>query len=137
MYYAQLDGKGKVHTICQLAGEVNALNLIGIDAIDSNYLGSYYDRQAGTFQHIEITADKTAITANGLDTATVTAKVPAVLAEITFYHAVNGEAIVTVPVDSVTHTATLQVTATTPGVIKIRAGEQTVGRLSEVEVTAQ
>lgn len=82
------------------------------------------------------TSDKTTIAADGLDTATVTAEVHPDLTEITFYHADTGEPITTLPVDPETHTATLQVTATTPGVIRIRAGEPTITRLNEVIVNA-
>lgn len=81
--------------------------------------------------------DKNVIKANGLDTAPVTAEVHPDLTEITFYHADTGEPIATVPVDPATHTATLQVTATTPGVIKIRAGEPTITKLNEVVITAR
>jgi hypothetical protein len=84
-----------------------------------------------------IKTDKPTIAANGLDTATVTAEVHPDLTELTFYHTDTGEAISTVPVDPATHKATLQVTATTPGVIKIQAGEPTITRLNEVVITAQ
>lgn len=84
-----------------------------------------------------LTADKTNVKSDGLDTATVTAQAHPDLTQITFYHADTGEPISTVPVDSVTHTATLKVTATTPGVIRIRAGEPTITRLNEVVITAQ
>ena len=101
----------------------------------------FCDEPEGSWLYEELSAllsvDKTAITADGLDTATVTAEVHPDLAEITFYHADTGEPIATVPVDPATHTATLQVTATTPGVIKIRAGEPTITKLNEVVITAQ
>ncbi len=83
-----------------------------------------------------LTVEKTHIAADGLDIATVTAEVHPDLTEITFYHADTGEAIATVPIDPATHTATLQVTATTPGVIRIRAGEPTITRLNEVVINA-
>jgi len=83
-----------------------------------------------------LAADKYNIKADGLDTATVTAEVHPDLAEITFYHADAGEPIATVPVDPITHTATLQVTATTPGIIRIRAGEPTITKLNEVVINA-
>lgn len=89
------------------------------------------------FRGGKVAVDKPTITANGLDTATVTAEVHPDLTKITFYHADTGEPIATVPVDPATHTATLQVTATTPGVIRIRAGDPTVTRLNEVVITAQ
>lgn len=82
-------------------------------------------------------ADKITILDDNIDTATVTAEVHPDLTKITFYHADTGEPIATVPVDPATHTATLQVTATTPGVIKIRAGEPTITKLNEVVITAQ
>ena len=83
-----------------------------------------------------VTNDKVVIQADGLDTATVTAEVHPDLTEITFYHADTNAVISTVPVDPVTHKATLQVTATTPGVIHIRAGEPTITRLNEVIINA-
>lgn len=136
MFYAQLDDKGKVYTICELSGEVEGPNLVRTETWDDGLLGSYYDPQTSTFQHIEVTTDKTIIKADGIDTATVTTKVPVVLTEITFYHVDTGKHIATVPVDPATHTATLQVTATTPGTIRIRAGEPTITRLNEVVINA-
>ena len=102
----------------------------GIEITDLDYLARYFN--AGV-----VSADKTIIMANGLDTATVTAEVHPDLTEITFYHADTGEPIATVPVDPEIRTATLQVTATTPGTIHIRAGEPTITRLNEVVITAQ
>jgi len=84
-----------------------------------------------------LSVDKYSIATDGIDAATVTAKVHPDLAEITFYHADTGEPIATVPINPATHTATLQVTATTPGTIHIRAGEPTITRLNEVVITAQ
>lgn len=83
-----------------------------------------------------LSIDRPAITADGLDTATVTAEVHPDLTEITFYHADSGEAIATVPVDPETHMATLQVVATAPGAIRIRAGEPTMTWLNEVIIHA-
>jgi N-acetylmuramoyl-L-alanine amidase len=40
-------------------------------------------------------------------------------------------------VDPATHTATLQVTATTPGVVRIRAGEPTMTKLNEAVIIVQ
>lgn len=83
-----------------------------------------------------LSVDKCSIATDGIDAATVTAEVHPDLTKITFYHADTGEPIATVPVDPETHTATLQVTATTPGVIRIRAGEPTMTRLNEVTIHA-
>jgi len=83
-----------------------------------------------------VTVDKVFIKPDGLDTATVTAEVHPDLTEITFYHTDTNE-VATVPVDPATHTATLQVTATTPGVIRIRAGEPTMTKLNEAVIIAQ
>jgi len=83
-----------------------------------------------------VKADRLAIKADGFDTATVTAEVHPDLAEITFYHADTGETIAVVPVDPATYTATLQVTATTPGIIRIRAGEPIATKLNEVLINA-
>lgn len=88
------------------------------------------------FKAGRVHADKNVITPNGLDTATITAEVHPDLTEITFYHADTGEPITTVPVDPATQTATLQVTATTPGVILIRAGEPSTTHLNEVTIHA-
>jgi hypothetical protein len=78
-------------------------------------------------------AEKSSIEADGNDYAEVVATV----FEgnyISFWG--NDEFIATVPVDPATHTATLQVTATTPGVIHIRAGEPTATKLNEVTINA-
>ncbi len=84
-----------------------------------------------------VSVDKSIISADGLDTATVTVKAHPDLAEIIFYHVDTDEPIATVSVNPTTHTTTLQVTATTPGVIRIRAGEPTMTRLNEVVIMAQ
>ena len=88
------------------------------------------------FGGCRLQVDKTTITADGLDTATVTADAFPGLTEITFYHADTGKVISTMPVDPAIHTATLQVTATTPGVIRIRTGEPTITQLNEVVINA-
>jgi hypothetical protein len=86
---------------------------------------------------VQLAADNYSITANGTDTATITAEVHPGLTEVIFHHADTGEPITTVPVDPATHTATLQVTATTPGVVRIRAGEPTMTKLNEAVIIAQ
>lgn len=83
-----------------------------------------------------ISVDKPVIVADGVDTATVTAQVPDGVNEITFYNADTGEEILTAQVDSEMHTATMQVSMTTPGMIRIRAGDQTITRRNEVVVSA-
>lgn len=136
-YYAQTNEFGKVYTVCELTGKMDDTSIIPIKSYDTSLLGKYYDQASKRFEEITISTNKTTITADGVDTAMVTAQIPAVLLEITFYHADTGEPMATVPVDSETHTATLQVTATTPGTIRIRAGEPTMTKLNEVVITAQ
>lgn len=144
MRFAIINGGGKVTQINEAFGVIDTLGQInnrllqGWQAVECGEdvtLDHYYS--AGQFKLILVSVDKSTIIANGVDVATVTARVPEVLTKITFYHANTGAVIAAVQVDPVTHTATLQVTATTPGVIRVRAGEKTTGRLNEVEVTAQ
>ena len=80
--------------------------------------------------------DKPEIVANGIDAATITAEVPPELAEIVLSHADTSEVLATIPVDPEAHTATLQVMATAPGTIRIRAGYQTITRHNEVTINA-
>lgn len=87
------------------------------------------------FQAGKVKVDRTTIKADGLDAATVTAEVHPDITEIIFYTDAN-EPIATVPVDPETHTATLQVTATTPGAIYIRAGRPSLIQLNEVVINA-
>lgn len=101
---------------------------------DEAHIGSYFEN--GKFVHIEATVDKQTIVADGIDTATISVKVPSTTNEITFYNINTGDVITTVKVDPVTRTATLQVTATTPGTIHIRAGESPVAGLNEVTINA-
>lgn len=84
----------------------------------------------------QASVNKSVIQANGIDTTVVTVECHFTLTAISFYHTDTGELIATVPVDPEAHTATLQVTATTPGVIRIRAGEPTITRLNEVIIHA-
>lgn len=99
--------------------------------------GVCYNPETNEFEEPTAEVDKTNIKADGADIATITANVPAVLNEVTFYNADTNEPITTVQVDTETHTATLQVTATATGTIHIRAGEPTLTKLNEVEVLAQ
>lgn len=99
--------------------------------------GVYKNPETGEWEEVRVSADKTTIMNDGNDVAVIIAQIPSIFHEITFYHGDTGEPITTVPVDPETHTATLQVTATTPGVIRIRAGEPTITRLNEVVITAQ
>jgi hypothetical protein len=71
---------------------------------------------------VTASVDKSTIQANGTDTATVTATVPATtgLTEINFMHSDTGTLISTQPVAN--GVATLGVTATTPGTINVQAG---------------
>jgi len=80
--------------------------------------------------------DKLAIKSDGTDTATVTVEVHPDITEVIFYNADTGEPVATVPIDPETHTAILQITATTPGIIRIRAGEPTITYLNEVTIHA-
>jgi len=85
----------------------------------------------------KLVTDKFIIKSDSLDTATIIAKVHPGLTEITFYHTDTNEPIATVEVDPENYTATLQVTTTSPGAIRIRAGRPTMTRLNEVEVIAK
>jgi hypothetical protein len=48
-YYAQLDENRRVHTICELAGEVEGENIVRLSALDDSVLGKYYDQETGEF----------------------------------------------------------------------------------------
>lgn len=100
----------------------------GVEITDLEYLSIY---KAG-----RTAADKIIIIADGTDIATVAAEVHPDLTEITFYHIDTGEVIAIVPVDPETNMATLQVTAKSPGVIRIRAGGSTMTKLNEVVINA-
>ena len=80
--------------------------------------------------------NKPIINVSSSDVAIITVETHPDLSEIVFYNVDTGEIISTAPIDQATHTATLQVTATTPGVIHIRAGEPTITRLNEVIINA-
>ena len=82
----------------------------------------------------KISVDKTNIQANGVDTVTVTAIVAPGVENITFYSADTGSVLGIQAVDD--NKATLPLTATVPGVIKVRAGEQTKTRLNEISIVA-
>ncbi len=84
--------------------------------------------------HLSI--DKSIIHADGTDTVTITATVREGLNEVTFYND-NGDIISTVAVNPVTLTATLQITASTPRLIRVRVGNSTMLQYNKVEVTAQ
>ena len=101
---------------------------------DEAHIGGYFEN--GKVVYIEATVDKQTIVADGIDTATISVKSPSAINEITFYNINTGDVITTVKVDPVTRTATLQVTATTPGAIHIRAGESPVAGLNEVTINA-
>ncbi|MCL6611169.1 MAG: hypothetical protein K6T66_06490 [Peptococcaceae bacterium] len=106
--------------------------LEGLDIICVEPEGSWVYE---TLQAI-VSTDKYLIASDGVDVAIVTANVEPTLTEITFHHTDTGEPIATMPVDPKNRTATLQITATTPGTIRIRAGEPTITRLNEVTIYA-
>ncbi|KJR97941.1 MAG: hypothetical protein VR68_11560 [Peptococcaceae bacterium BRH_c4a] len=144
MRFAIIDSTGAAIQINEAVGEIDAIEDINarlpkgqlaIECGEDITLDHYYS--AGQFKPITVSVDKATITANGVDTASITAHVPDVLSEITFYHADTGKPMTTVPVDPATHTAALQVAATTPGTIHIRVGEPTRIKLNEVVITAQ
>jgi len=87
------------------------------------------------FKAGRVTSDKTLISSDGTDAATVTITVHESIGEVTLYDA-DGNIIATLPVGP-DHTATLSITATTPGSIFIRAGASTRTKLNEVVITAQ
>lgn len=69
-FYAHIDDQGKVYGI-----SMNGSMIVPIPAYDSNYMNTFYDAETGQFIGIRVTlsVDKTEITADGTDTATVTA----------------------------------------------------------------
>jgi hypothetical protein len=91
----------------------------------------------GTWEYERLPAilsvTKAEIVADGIDTASVIAEVPPETSEITFFDG-DGNPITTVPIDG--GRATLDVTTTTPGEIRIRAGHETRTRLNEVVIRA-
>lgn len=83
-----------------------------------------------------VESDKASITADGVDIATIKAKVSPEITGITFYNIDSEEPITTQTFDQTTNIATLQVKATTPGTIRIRVGQETRTRLNEVSINA-
>jgi len=132
-YYAQI-ANGVCIGICELSDAVEANGYVPIDAYYLSLLGAYYDPENNSFEHLTATATKTEIIADGVDAVVISVHAPDVLDSVLFYAVDTGEIIATVPIDPETRTATLQVTATTPGIIRIRAGEPTITRLNEVIV---
>jgi len=126
LYYAQLDEKGKVYTVCELAKEELNQNLVAIDAFDESLLNKYYDAETGIFEEITLSADKTTIQADGQDKATITAKMPKVFFEAVFKNGMTGEVIAVLPVNSETRLAALEIRATTPGEIVVAVEEKLI-----------
>jgi len=71
-YYAQIGENGVVHTISELSNR-----LIEVEAFDTRMIGTFYDTKTERFigYKIVLTTDKTSITADGVDSATITATV--------------------------------------------------------------
>ncbi|KPV60711.1 hypothetical protein QJ48_04030 [Paenibacillus sp. A3] len=69
-YYAHVNEQGKVYGV-----SMNPSIMVPLPVYDSNYMNTFYDEKTGQFIGIRITlsADKTEISADGTDTATVTA----------------------------------------------------------------
>ena len=69
-FYAHVNDQGKVYGV-----SMNPSMIVPLPAYDSSYMNTFYDAETGQFIGIRITlsADKTEITADGTDTATVTA----------------------------------------------------------------
>lgn len=133
--YAQIDQNRRVYGVSCLYEKMEQSDLIEITVYDPNLIGSYHNSVTGDFEQITVSVDKMTIKADGADSATVTATLPTILSSVDFYDG-SGNLLKTVQA-SPDHTAQLLVTATTPGTIRIRAGEPTMTRLNEIEVTAQ
>ena len=52
-YFAQLDSEDRVHTVCELAGNVEADNVIPIPEYDGSLFGKRYNRDTGEFEVVE------------------------------------------------------------------------------------
>ncbi len=48
-YYAQLDENGRVHTVCELAGEVEGERIVHIGTLDDSLMEKYYNAETGEF----------------------------------------------------------------------------------------
>lgn len=91
------------------------------------------DEFLAAFNAARLTVDKTKILADGEDTAVIRAENPK-LSEVTFIEVNLGQTIQTSPVDPSKGAAILRVSATTPGVIRIRVGLPLLSRVNEIEV---
>lgn len=70
MFYAQIGTNGKVHTVNQSSNRI-----VEVEADDSRLLGTSYVNGAFIGYKIVLTTNKPSITADGADTATITATV--------------------------------------------------------------
>lgn len=92
------------------------------------------DEFLAAFGGARLSVNKNRILADGLDKAIIKAENPK-LNKVTFVEADSGEVIQVVPTNQ-SGIAELHVTATTSGVIRIRAGIPMLSRVNEVEVIA-
>ena len=61
-YYAQLNESGKVHTVCQLSGEIEGENIVEISSMDGRLIGKKY--KSGKFYGLELEAEKDKVKVN-------------------------------------------------------------------------
>lgn len=114
MFYAEINENNKVYAVSDLSKQESKPTLILLDSLNRDLIGSYYSN--GTFERIQLFADKVTIAANGTDKTIITAQMPTVFTAAEFKTKI-GEIIASVPV--VNGTATLEVTATSPGEIVV------------------
>lgn len=83
-----------------------------------------------------VSVDKNAIAADGIDMARITVEVAEGIEEVIFYDIETDKIITKRPVEPGSNIATLEITATTPGLIKLRVGDQSATQLNEVIIYA-
>lgn len=118
-FYAHLKGNGQVKAVTQLSGEVGGA--VEIESLDLSLLGAYYID--GQFEQLILTADKTQITADGIDKAIITANMPSIFQTANFRDR-YGSLIASVPVSD--GIATLEVTASAPGDIIVQVENKAI-----------
>lgn len=103
--------------------------------VRGTWISQTIDQWHAAFNTGTVTANKTTITANGTDSATITATVPASLTSVTFYNANTNAVIGTSTVTN--QTATISITSTTPKTIPVRVGDFLMTQENKIIIQAQ
>lgn len=125
-YYADLDTNNIAYVVKQVNNEyINPGNSVEITSLDGSLLGRTYKGNGEFYPRLTISTDKPQVTANGIDTATLTVTVQDTINPHAIFFTVNNG--IPVNVNTLNGMATLPITTTLIGDYVITATSDLYG----------